>query len=418
MSTIARPAEPRRARPWLGMLLGVAMGLGNLIGYLVVLLLSRSLGPADFGGYTALSTYGVLLAIPAGAFQVAIARRVSVGVDATTGIALAAGIGLALWALTCLAAPLLQHAFHLRSVWSPVLLGAMLVPMNLTGCFQGLLLGRHRVGALSLLYVVTAAARFVAALVARLWDLNVAQVFAAMLAASIVAAAAGWALCRSDLARLPSHGHRLAAEMALSNSTLAAFTALTTVDVLLARHFLDPHTSGGYSLAATFGRAICWGTQFVALMIVPRMSSENATRTLLRASGLVLAGGLLGLAIVAAAPERLITLAGGSQFRSYSSVAIACTGLGVAWALAQVWLFAEMGSGGTRLGLLTWVVTAAECLAIAVQWHHSPAQIVAVATVGAVVVALAGFVHVWRRHQAMTAPSEESAFALASLDRP
>ncbi len=40
----------------LGALLGVAMGLSNALGYLLVVLLSRTLGPEDFGGYTALTT--------------------------------------------------------------------------------------------------------------------------------------------------------------------------------------------------------------------------------------------------------------------------------------------------------------------------------------------------------------------------
>ncbi|MEO8749238.1 MAG: hypothetical protein ABI384_02475, partial [Allobranchiibius sp.] len=114
----------------LGALLGVAMGISNALGYLLVLLLSRTLGPADFGGYTALSTFGVLLAIPAGAFQVVIARRVAGGdrAELTTGLRLGTIVAGVLFAGTVLASGGLADLFNLDTPWSPTLLGAMLLP--------------------------------------------------------------------------------------------------------------------------------------------------------------------------------------------------------------------------------------------------------------------------------------------------
>ena len=58
-----------------GALLGVAMGVGNALSYVFVLVLTRALGTAGFGAYSALITLGIVLVIPAGAFQVIIARR-------------------------------------------------------------------------------------------------------------------------------------------------------------------------------------------------------------------------------------------------------------------------------------------------------------------------------------------------------
>ncbi|MFC6707287.1 hypothetical protein [Flexivirga alba] len=95
------------SRTAMGALLGVAMGMANALGYLVVMLLSRPLGPGEFGGYTALSTYGVLLAIPAGVFQVVVARRLS-GDDPqgpTSAIRPALLIGLGCFAVTAAISP-------------------------------------------------------------------------------------------------------------------------------------------------------------------------------------------------------------------------------------------------------------------------------------------------------------------------
>ncbi|TWE12627.1 lipopolysaccharide biosynthesis protein [Rudaeicoccus suwonensis] len=427
------PTVPHRARKpaptaLKGAVLGVAMGMSNALGYLVVMLLSRPLGPAEFGGYTALSTYGVLLAIPAGVFQVVVARRLSrragdadgsgAGSDAlqTTGLAPAAVLGVAFFAVTAAISAPLAEAFHLHSALSAVLLGAMLVPMMVTGCFQGILLGRHRLRALSALYLITAVTRVVAAAAAAIDHLDVTEVFAAMFLAAAATAVAGAWLCRHDIRLVPPNAPGVAAEMLRSNSTLAAYVALTNIDVLFARHFLSPHESGGYALASTFGRAICWGTQFVALLIVPRMHGADAARTLLRASALVLGIGLVGFGIVAIDPQWWITVAGGSDYREFGHLALLFVVLGMAWAVAQIWLFSEMGANRGILGALTWAVIVAEAAAIAVWLHHNAAQIVGTCLTGALLIALTGLVRVVARHRTRLAMPEESVIVVA--DRP
>lgn len=399
MTTDARPAGGE-IRPvpttMLGALLGVAMGFSNALGYLLVVLLSRTLGPEDFGGYTALNTFGVLLAIPAGAFQVVVARRVAAGDrrEATTGLRLALGISLALFFATSVASVGLRNIFDVASAWSPILLGAMLAPMTVTGCLQGILLGTHRLRSLSALYVVNATTRLTAAVAASLGDFSVVHVFTAMLAAALVTVFFGLWLCRREVRSVGLSGHRLIPEMLRSNSTLAALTALTSIDVLLARHYLSAHDSGGYALASTFGRAICWGTQFIALIVVPRMRGTDARRALLKASALVLGIGLVGLLIVSIDPGFWIRAAGGAEYGDYGRVAQACVVLGIAWALAQVWLFSEMGAGQRLLGGLTWVAVAAEVAAVALLWHDSAVQIVLVCTACAGFVAVAGLLRV------------------------
>jgi len=393
------------------------MGMANALGYAVVMLLSRPLGPGEFGGYTALSTYGVLLAIPAGVFQVVVARRLS-GEDPeepTSALRPALTVGGGCFAITAVISPALAHWFRLPSFWAAVLLGGMLVPMMLTGCFQGVLLGRGRLRALGLLYLANALTRVLAAAVCAVAGADVTGVFAAMLIAGAVTALFGAWLCRTDLRLLPRSA-RLARELVRSNSTLAAYVALTNVDMLLARHFLTAHESGGYALASTFARAICWGTQFVALIIVPRMQGTRPTRTLLRASGVVAAIGVVGFAVVALSPRTWITMAGGSDYGEFGQLALFCVLLGIAWALAQVWLFSEMGSNAGFLGTLTWAVIVAEVVAIATVWHHTPAQIVWVCLVGALVVAGAGLVRVVLRHQA-SMPVEESVIVAADGPR-
>ena len=408
----------RLAARWGGyghsVLLGVAMGVANLLGYIVVMALSRPLGPAQFGGYAALSTFGVVLAIPAGAFQVLIASRVrprdgSAGATAaelpTSGLR-AAGLvgGLSALATIACAVPL-REIFHLQSAWSPILLGLTLLPMSWTGCAQGILLGRSRLRALSVLYLTTAGTRVVAAVLCAATSASVTQVFAAMLLAAWVTCGVGLWLCRRELHELSSRAPRLLPHLLRSNGTLAGYILLTNIDALFARHFLTQHESGGYALALTFGRAICWGTQFVALLVIPRLggSAAGGARTTLRASGIVLAIGAAGFAAVAIAPSFWLRVAGGGAYAGYGNLALWCVVLGTGWAVVQVWLFSEMAAGSAALGATTWAVVAAECLVIGLFAHDSAGQIIGVCLIGVAVIVVAGLLRFARQRPAVPA---------------
>lgn len=369
--------------------LGVAMAFANVVSYLVVLALSRSLGPQDFGGFSALSAYGIVLAVPAGAFQVVVARRMSVDHRDMGGVRAAVWVGAGLAAVTLAATPLLTEALRLDSRWAVVWLAVTLLPMTLTGAFQGLLLGRGRLAALSALYISIAVGRLAAVAVASTFVLGVSEVFALLLIATLLSALLGAGMCRHDLLR----GGRspLWGELARAIASLGAFIALTNIDVPLARMYLPDYESGGYALAASFARAVGWGTQFVALLVVTRMRGAQAVRSLRRAHGLVLLLGLAAVGAIALDPSWWIVLAGGARYAEFGTLAVACVALGVLWALVQVSLFAEMGRDSVRLGWITWAVVGLEIAAIAFWFHRTPYELLAVCGIGAVVVLVSGW---------------------------
>lgn len=110
-------------------------------------------------------------------------------------------------------------------------------------------------------------------------------------------------------------------------------------------------------------------------------------------------------------------MAGGSEYADYGRIAQACVVLGITWALAQVWLFSEMGAGEHLLGVITWVAVVVECVAVAFVWHGSALQIVAVCTVCAVAVAGTGLVRVLLKHQ-QRVPAIDDGSAVLVVDRP
>lgn len=380
-------SEPGRAGS--GMTLGIAMGLGNLLSYVFVLVLTHALGTAGFGAYTAIITLGIVLVIPAGAFQVIVARRWPQPAQRTSGVNAALATGVALTVVTAAASPAIAALLHLDGVSATIAMSLMLVPMTVTGAFQGVLLGSGRLGRLATLYLVTAFARLAGAFGCAASGVGVTGVFVTMALASWVAAAYGLFACRDLVARAPRHHASLVGEMVRSNSTLAAFTALTNMDVVLVRHFLDAHTSGGYGLASTFGRAMCWGTQFIALLVVPRLSS-NARTVIWKAAGIVVVIGAAAAAVVAIDADQLVRLIGGDEFAEFGPLVLGCIGLGTVWALAQLWLFSQMADDDTTLGVLAWVMVVAELGLGWFVWHDSATQVVALAAACAGVVVVVG----------------------------
>lgn len=373
-----------------GAYLGVTMAVANALSYIFVLVLSRAFGPADFGGFSALSAYGIVLAVPAGAMQVIIARHVARDDVRVSGVRLAVLMGIGLAGATIVAGPLLIESFRLDSLWSAVWLGLTLIPACLTGAFQGILLGKQRLAALSALYVTTAVGRLAAGVIGALASLSVAEVFGLLFLAACIVTLQGFWVCRNDLTDDGSTS--LFNELLRAVVALGAFITLTNIDTTLTRVFLADTESGGYALAATFGRAIGWGTQFIALLMVPRMQGIGRRRAILRAHILVIGLGLTAFVVFAIDPRWWMELAGGSEYTDFWSLGLACIGLGILWALVQLWLFAEIGMDETFLSQTTWAIIAIQTVVIWFWLHDSATQIIAVTAIGAASVVLLGLV--------------------------
>ncbi len=369
-----------------GAILGITMAAANALSYVFVLIVSRAFGPADFGAYSALSAYGVVLAVPAGALQIIVARHVAREDSSATGVRLALWMGTFLAGATMVASPALNKAFDLDSAWAAVWLGLTLIPMCLTGTFQGILLGQNRLWALSSIYVTTALGRLAAGIIGAIFTLSVTEMFGLLLFASALVAIQGARLCRHSLH--DDSTWLLFPELLRATISLGAFITLTNIDTTFARIFLSAEESGGYALAATFGRAVGWGTQFMALLMIPRMQTAGRTRALLFANVIILVLGTVCIAVIGLAPGWWMSLVGGSAYSSYGPLAIACVSLGVLWALVQLWLFVEMSVNSSFLGHFVWAVVAAQALAISLWFHESAMQLVAVNAVGTTTIVL------------------------------
>lgn len=373
-----------------GWLLGACMGLSNVLGYAFVLLISRSLGPADFGAFSAVNNTAIFLSLPASAFQVVVAAHQARGHAHRSGIGLSLLVGGFLTVLTVLLAPVITHVFHLDSP-APVILVALMMPAyTLTGAAQGLLLGHQRFEALAAVYVAISVARVVSAVIAAALGAGVAGVFGWLLLAAWAPTLMALWLARSHIQRWRRFELGLVRELLTSNGTLAVLLAMTSTDVLLARHLLSAHDAGAYAFAGLFGKVVFWGTQFIALTLVPVASRNAGRRPTCGALGLVVCLGALTSLVVAVAPTHLVTLLGGSDYLDAADLLLAFTALGTLWALCQVLLFAEMARGHRGLTVVALASTACGAGAVLLLDVDSVTGIVSTYAVAAGVVVVMG----------------------------
>lgn len=373
-----------------GWVLGACMGLSNVLGYAFVLIVSRSLGPADFGAFSAVNNTAMFLSLPASAFQVVVAAHQARGHAHRSGIGLALLVGGGLALLTAVLSPVIAAMFHLGSPVAVLLVALMMPAYTLTGAAQGLLLGHRRLPALASVYLAISGARVLSALVAAALGAGVVGVFAWLLIAAWAPALMSLWLARRHVQRWRRFELGLVQELLTSNGTLAVLLAMTSTDVLLARHLLTAHDAGAYAFAGLFGKVVFWGTQFVALTLVPVASRSGGRRPVMGALGLVLGMGLLGSAVVAAVPEQLVRLLGGTEYLDAAGLLLAFTGLGTLWALCQVLLFAEMARGHRSLTVIALLATAAGALVVLVTDTRTAGAIVATYAAVALVVAIIG----------------------------
>lgn len=411
----------RAALPVAGLGLGLAMALANVMGYVFVALVSSSLGPADFGGFSALNTYGVLLAMPAGAFQVVIARRQTHAHRESgrqvTGLRTSTLVGLVLALATVATAPLLSDLLRLDTAWSVVWMALMLPPMTVTGAVQGVLLGRQSYGRLSIVYLVTAGTRMLAAVAAVGWQFSVAEVFSATFAASALTVVLALTLAGRDL--VPGHRAPRALEVVRdlirSNVALAGLMALSSLDVVLARTVLTDHDSGSYALAALFGKVVFWGTQFVALAVVPAVAAASGGQTrvtLHRSAAAVLGIGSVVALACAVVPGPLVALSGGSAYVDAEPLLVWMALTGTLWAVVQVWLFAGMSRGDHVMTVAVWAAAGVQSVLVLGWFNGSPYQVIATVGGTAAAVAVIGLLRVPRGE---ATPGPESAETTEAL---
>jgi len=391
-------ASLRRA----ALLVAPAMAAANGLNYAFNVVMSRELGPADYGALGALLAVVLVGTVPGVALQAVVARHTALARDdGTAGLWAAVliavlGVGAVLGLLAVIAGPGLRAFMHLDSLAPCLWLAVALLPLPLLSAVHGMLQGREWFGALAAVLLVDAAGRLVIGFGLVHGGLGVAGALAGGAAGSVAAILVALPRLRASLSRgwrrRRPLGVAAAREVGTAAVGILGLLLLANIDVLLARHYLTREASGLYAAGAMLTKIAYWAPQFVVTLVFPRLVVTADRRRLLARSATAVAG--LGATLVlgtALAPELLARLSFGQAYLGVGPALPLFAALGTGLALAQLVLFSGLATADRRMHLLPLAAVVAETVLVVVVLHHSVVQVVSAALAVVAVLLAVGF---------------------------
>ncbi|HEY6796936.1 MAG TPA: hypothetical protein VI248_19875 [Kineosporiaceae bacterium] len=396
---------------WSGVLLAVTTTLANLCGYGFTLVVSRALGPGEFGAIAALLNLTLIAAVPPLALQLVAARataRASCADDpgpalaaaaaALTRVAVLIGAGLGV-AIVAGAAPLATF-LHLDGQGPAYLSAGVVAACAGSSLGQGILQGRERFPALAVTYLVSGGSRLAAGALGAASGGGQTGVMAATCGAAVLTTAVTTALTvralpggslRGLAGVAAAGGGAPGREVLASTFSMAGLFLLLNLDVLLARHYLPRDVSGLYAIGSLFGKAAFWGPQFLATLLYPGMALPHRRRTaVVRGLVLTASAGLVAVGTCAALARPALRSLFGSAYLPLAPHLALFAGLGAVLAVVQVLVYAHLAAGAARWGAATCLVAAAVWAAVAWRLHDSVTDVVGTALAGGCLLAVLG----------------------------
>ena len=304
----------------------------NGLNFLFHLLISRLLGPSDYGAFGAVLNVISVLAVPLGAVQLAVTQAVvadagkeGMSLRRLTAKATLWGVGamVAVWVLS----PPIASFLNLKSPDADLVMGVWVPLAVVAAVLQGALLGELR-------FVPVAVATFLGGGALRLASgvllvsagFGLAGAVAATVIGQVLTTGALLLVARREVFSKGINPIRISLRDAvLSIAALTGYTTLTGIDVFLARHFLAPVTAGRYAAAAIAGHIAMFLPGALLTVAFPRLASANATgvsvrKTLTETLALVTVIGLAAFAVLATMPGVAVDVLFGRNYLGAASI--------------------------------------------------------------------------------------------------
>ncbi len=377
-------------------IVGVGLVTSQVFAMLQMLIVSRLLGPEQFGAFGALAVILLLGSTAMAATQVVIARHVASGRSAEhVGARAVLTVGALTCAATLVVAPLTSRALNLPGLFSLAMVSLTFIPFTVTGAQLGLLQGAERHLRLGMLYVIATFARVAGAVIGA-W---VGQSARSTVLGLAIGAALGAVAGQFLLVGQPPWGsteegpRRFLVEVGHAAHALIALYAVTNLDVLLARSQLPAYEAGLYAAGALISRAVFFLPQAILVAAFPRMVAGSASVHRQALIGVAVLG-LLATALVAAVPRIVVGIVSGTQYLAVAQDAWIFALAGAGFSVVQVLLYARMARHDKRAAILLWSGVAA----LAVLGLTIGTSVDAIATFAAAVAwTVAGMGLVWAR---------------------
>ncbi|MHA3702849.1 hypothetical protein ACXR2U_11775 [Jatrophihabitans sp. YIM 134969] len=353
--------------------------LTNVLGYGFTVVMSRALPVSRFGELAALVGVVVTTSVAGTAWQALVARRVAGGERPeparvlTDTVIVSVGVGV----VVTVAVPLLRPLLAVDG-WSALLwLAVSMVPTTFAYGLQGLVQGEGKLVHLGVMLAAVQAAKFLAGLVAALTGGSIPLAFALTAVFAFVAVVAATPFAARPRFGRSTFTRPLVTAFLRDIGALLGVLLLTTLDLVLARRYLDAETSGLYAAGNVLTRGAFWAPAFIALAGYPRFSDPVARPRALRTAALtlaVMAAGAIGFGWFG---RDLVPLVLGRGYDPVAPQLWLFAAQGAALAGLQLCIYAGLAVHDRRPAVLLWTLAVAEVVAVVTFGHGSLTAMIA-----------------------------------------
>lgn len=397
-----------------GLWLAGAIAAANILNAAFQVVVARALTPGEYSLAVTLFAAVMVLGVPALAVQTAVARdvaaRLAAGDVPGAGLVLRESSRSLLFVCAALVPAALAVGIPVAYVLNvqhplPLVATAAVVGFSLAlSVVWGGLQGSERFIPFSIGQLLQVVLKFVFGLGLALAGAGVAGVMFGLAAGTgvtllfcAVPLRELWAAARP----LPLRRRRLLTRFSASAAVgLGVFTALTTLDLLVARASFAPAVAGGYAAVSVAARAILLVPVVVTTVLFPHVVTlgerVRERRALVGALVTTAALGTLLTLLFAIDPRALLELAFGTGYGLAADWLAPLAAAMTIYSLAYVYLFHFLAVGRTRYWLVAAPVLGGQAVLYGF-FHRTPEQLIAVQIASAAVLAVASEVYDRRR---------------------
>lgn len=381
-----------------GLMVAVALGVGQVLAYAQTLVAARALTPAQFGAFSALLALTLIGNTVALATQAVTARHI-VGIprDQRTDETAAAWrttwmVSLAVTGFWLVLSPAVGWVLRLDTPLIAVLLALGFLPLTVLGGALGIAQGHERHAALAGVYLAAAIPKYILTIGLLVTVSTLTSAMFGLAAGAGVGALIAWLLVRSLWRSGHSRHTTMLREIPAATYSLLALFALTNLDIVLGRAFLTPEQAGQYGVGIIIAKVVTWLPQFVAVMAYARMVDARRGRTTLVGLGVVAGMGAICTLAIAAVPNLVVSVIAGPEYADMASLLPLFALIGAFGALLQFVVFGLVAIRDKTFIPVIWAGCVLLIGAVAI-WHDSVAEVAVI--MAAVTGLVAGF-GVWR----------------------
>ena len=305
----------------------------NVINYIYNLLVGRLLGPSDYGVFVSLLSLTLIFAGIPGTIQTVITRYAAILKYENSqktiyryfirAIQIFSVVGLFVFILFFVSTPYIKRFLNI-DISAPVYVVGMLLGVSfIAPIARGTLQGIQDYKALSISMILDSFLRLVFGLSLIVLGLKVSGAIGSQVISAMIA----FFISIYFILKLRSYDEgtyriprgSIYKYTFLTLYTISCFLLLTNLDVVLVKHFYDPHTAGIYSSAVTIGRIILYFPGAMAIVLFPKISelqtlSKKSVKILAKALIIVFALCVILNVIYFVAPGLLVRIMFGKAF--------------------------------------------------------------------------------------------------------